>query len=221
MAFSFEKPEGFSHRAGQSIDITLINPPETDQEGNTRAFSLVSTPEENNLVIATRMRDTAFKRVLKTMQPGTEVEITEALGSFTLHNDTSKPAVFLTGGIGITPVRSIIKDATNRNLPHELFLFYSNKRPQDAAFLAELEELADKNPKFTLIPTMTDLPEDDADWTGERGYITAEMIKQYFTGKDAVWYLTGPAGMVKAMREVLGQLQADEDFIRTEEFAGY
>ncbi len=106
MAFYFEKPEGFVYKAGQSADCTLINPAETDAEGNTRALSLASAPYEDDLMFATRMRDTAFKRILKTMEPGTELTLDAPHGSFTLHNNVSIPAVFLTGGIGVTPVRA-------------------------------------------------------------------------------------------------------------------
>src|SRR5580704_6423939 len=62
MAFHFEKPSGFTFKAGQSADVTLVDPPDTDAEGNTRTFSIASPPFENELVFTTRMRDTAFKR---------------------------------------------------------------------------------------------------------------------------------------------------------------
>src|SRR5262249_47852168 len=107
IAFHFEKPAGFEFRAGQFLDWTLINPLETDAEGNTRAFSIVSAPFESD-VIATRMRDTAFKRVLRSMPLGTEVKIDGPSGSFTLHKNSAKPAVFLAGGIGITPFVSMV-----------------------------------------------------------------------------------------------------------------
>src|SRR4030095_9616502 len=84
MAFRFEKPEGFVYKAGQFADYTLINPPETDAEGNTRGFSLASAPYEDDLISATRMRDTAFKRVLKTIQLGTELTLDAPYGSLTL-----------------------------------------------------------------------------------------------------------------------------------------
>src|SRR5438105_9656974 len=87
MEFHFSKPPGFAVKAGQSIDLTLIDPPETDAEGNTRAFSLASAPQEPELIIATRMRDTAFKRTLKSMPLGTQVKIDGPFGSFTLHNN--------------------------------------------------------------------------------------------------------------------------------------
>jgi ferredoxin-NADP reductase len=98
---------------------------------------------------ATRMRDTAFKRVLKTMEIGTEVSLDAPYGSFTLHNNPKIPAVFLTGGIGVTPVRSIVLQAAHDNLPHKIFLFDSNRRPEDAAFLNELMEAPEKNPRLS------------------------------------------------------------------------
>ena len=75
MAFHFTRPSGFEFRAGQSVDVTLIDPPETDAEGNTRAFSIVSPPFEDHLTIATRMRDSAFKRVLRQAAQGLEVRV--------------------------------------------------------------------------------------------------------------------------------------------------
>ena len=108
MAFHFEKPAGWTFKAGQFIDITLLDPAETDTEGNTRGFSIASAPQEETLMVATRMRDTAFKRVLKTMPLGTAAKIEGPFGNLTLHNNATRPAVLLAGGIGITPFRSIL-----------------------------------------------------------------------------------------------------------------
>jgi hypothetical protein len=93
MVFYFEKPSEFTFKAGQFADVTLIDPPETDAEGNTRTFSIASPPFENELVFTTRMRDTAFKRSLKKVPLATEVKIGSAAGSFTLHKNRAKPAV--------------------------------------------------------------------------------------------------------------------------------
>jgi ferredoxin-NADP reductase len=79
MAFHFEKPMGFDFKPGQSVDLTLMNPPETDPEGNTRTFSIASAPFENQLVFAPRMRDTAFKRSLKNIALGTAVKMDAAM----------------------------------------------------------------------------------------------------------------------------------------------
>src|SRR5690606_21011577 len=116
MAFSFDRPEGFEFRAGQSGDFTLIEPPETDEEGNTRTFSFAQAPYENGLVVATRMRDTAFKRVIRNLSEGSTLKLDAPYGSFVLHKTLTTPAVFLTGGIGITPVRSMIAQATQDKL---------------------------------------------------------------------------------------------------------
>ena len=138
MAFYFERPSQFDFTPGQSADVTLSNPPETDSEGNTRTFSIASSPFENELMFATRIRDTAFKRSLKKAPIGTDVTIDSATGSFTLHKNSAKPAVFLAGGIGITPFLSIVRQADHDRLGHKLSLFYSNRRPQDAPFLEAL-----------------------------------------------------------------------------------
>jgi ferredoxin-NADP reductase len=121
MAFHFEKPAGFTFIAGQAGDFTLHHPPETDKEGNKRSFSLACAPYEDDLMIATRMRDTAFKRSLKSIPVGTKLSLEAPWGELTLHKKHSIPAVFLTGGIGITPVRSIVLEATRTKLAQNSF----------------------------------------------------------------------------------------------------
>src|SRR5205807_1494390 len=98
LAFKLEKPQGFVFRAGQSADLTLLSPRETDAEGDIRTFSIAAAPAEDTLMFATRLRDTAFKRNLRTMEIGTSLKIDGPAGSFNLHKNTAKPAVFLAGG---------------------------------------------------------------------------------------------------------------------------
>lgn len=222
MEFTWERPEGFSYQAGQTMDLTLIDPPETDAEGNSRTFSLVSAPHESVLKTATRMRDTAFKRTLKAMEPDTELSVEGPFGSFLLHENTARPAVFLSGGIGITPMHSILSDAAHRGLPHKLFLFYSNRRPEDTAFLDELQQFAKENPNFTLVATMTNMEQSAQSWDGERGYINADMIARYVSAdSQPIYYLSGPETMVTAMRTMLNTMKISNDDIKFEEFAGY
>ncbi len=222
MAFHFEKPGEFAFKAGQFGDFTLINPVETDAEGNTRGFSLASAPYEDDLMFATRMRDTAFKRVLKTMEIETEVSLDAPYGSFTIHNNSRIPAVFLTGGIGVTPVRSIVLQAAHENLPHKIFLFDSNRRPEDAAFLGQLMEAQEKNPNYTFVGTMTNMNESSQEWVGETGYITKPMLVKYIGDLTLpIYYIAGPAAMVTSMRKTLNEAGIDDDKIRTEEFPGY
>ncbi len=222
MAFHFEKPEGFTYKAGQFCDLTLDDPPETDAEGNTRGFTLASAPSENRLTVATRLRDTAFKRVLKQMKPGAELKFDAPYGSFTLHGDADIPAVFLSGGIGVTPIRSIVLQATRDKLPHHITLFYSNRTPESTAYLDDLSQAQQDNPNFTLVATMTDMDKSAADWKGETGVIDAGMIRKSVVDLGRpIFYLCGPRAMVAAMRKILDEAGVKDDRIRTEEFTGY
>ncbi len=197
-------------------------PPETDAEGDTRGFSLASAPYEKDLEIATRMRDTAFKRVLKAMPYGTLLKMDAPYGSFTLHTNTAIPAVFLTGGIGITPVRSILLEATKQPLSRRILLFYSNHAPEDTAFLAALERVATTNPQFTFVPTMTEMGDARGPWSGETGYVTTAMLEKYLDDLTVpIYYLSGPATLVTAMRKLLDAAGVNDDNIRAEEFTGY
>jgi ferredoxin-NADP reductase len=222
MAFHFEKPSGFAFKAGQSADVTLIDPPDTDAEGNTRTFSIASPPFENELVFTTRMRDTAFKRSLKEVPLATEVKIGSAAGSFTLHKNPTKPAVFLAGGIGITPFLSMVRQADHDRLPHKLYLFYSNRRPEDAAFLDILQTLETTNPDFHLICTMTEMSKSNKEWKGETVLINEEMLSRHLAAlQGPIYYIAGPPTMVAAMQQTLVGAGVEEDDIWAEEFAGY
>ncbi len=222
MAFHFAQPADFQFRAGQSIDITLLNPPETDAEGNTRAFSIASAPFDADLMIATRMRDTAFKRVLRSATPGLQVKIEGPSGSFVLHRKAERAGVFLAGGIGITPFLSILRQATHDRAPHQLYLFYGNRRPEDAAFLDALTAIPSQNPNFHLIATMSEMEKSHREWQGETGFIDKTMLTEHLsTLQGPIYYIAGPPAMVAAMRRTLTEAGVDEDDIRTEEFSGY
>ena len=200
MAFRFAKPADWSYRAGQFVDITLLDPPETDAEGNTRGFSISSAPDEDVIMITTRLRDTAFKRVLQTMPLGTAVKIEGPFGDLRLHH-AARPAVVLTGGIGITPFRSILVQAIrDGGLPYPVVVFYANRRPEDAAFLDELADLAQQDPHLTFVPAMSDMSKSEREWEGERGRIDASMLDRHLAGvADAINYLTGPPGTRRSL----------------------
>ncbi len=222
MAFQFEKPGRFSFRAGQSVDITLIHPFDTDTKGNVRAFSLASAPYEDVLMVATRMRDTAFKRELARMALNTEVKIEGPGGNLTLHNNPSRTAVFLAGGIGVTPIRSILLRAAKEKLPHRILFFFSNRRPEDAPFLEELTKLQQENPNYKIIPTMTKMKESHQLWKGETGFINREMLAQYASGANSpIYYIVGPPAMVNGLHRMLNDSGVDDDDVRIEDFSGY
>src|SRR6516225_10128956 len=165
MAFHFAKPAGFAFKPGQSMNVSLIEPPETDARGNARTFSIVSAPHESELVIATRMRDTAYKRVLKAMPAGGRVSLRGPAGLFTLDAADSRPAAFLAGGIGVTPFASMLRDAAQTGFARDLWLFYSNRRPEDAAFLDELMTLPKRNPKIHFVGTMVEMDKSTRGWS--------------------------------------------------------
>jgi ferredoxin-NADP reductase len=219
--FVFTKPEGFTFLPGQSVDLRLIDPTDTDDEGSKRAFSIASAPHEPELHFVMRMRDTAFKRSMSRLEPGDEVLLEGPFGSFMLHEKATRPGVFLAGGMGSTPFRSMMLDAKERALPHRLTLLYSNRRPEDAAFLDELGELSDAEERFVFVPTFSGA--DIADSApGARGRIDAPMIQGHVVLSDEpIFYIAGPARFVVSMREMLNSLGVSNDDIRTEEFDGY
>lgn len=222
LAVQFEKPAKFDFAAGQAMDVTLQNPRETDAEGNTRYFSIASAPHEDFLMVTTRLRDTAFKRQLAALSVGAEVKISAPSGSLRLHNNTARAAVFLAGGIGITPVRSILLRAAHDKLAHRIFLFYANHRPEDAAFLDELTALQKENSHYKLIATMTGMAKSARPWSGETTRVDQAMLKKYL--RDAaspVYYVIGPPAMVNGARAMLNAAGVDDDDVRAEDFGGY
>jgi ferredoxin-NADP reductase len=168
------------------------------------------------------MRDTAFKRSLKKVPLGTDVKIDSPMGSFTPRKNSAKPAVFLAGGIGITPFVSIVRQADHDRLLHKLGLFYSNRRPEDTPFLEALQMLEKSNPNFQLVCTMTALQQSQKEWKGETGLINKEMLLRGLSQlQGPIYYVAGPPGMVSGVRKMLVGAGVDEDDIRTEGFGGY
>src|SRR5262245_16965429 len=222
MAFHFAKPAGFAFKPGQSMNVSLIDPPETDAKGNNRTFSIVSAPHESELVISTRMRDTAYKRVLNAMPAGGRVGLRGPAGLFTLDPADSRPAVFLAGGIGITPFVSILREAAHTRLARDLWMFYSNRRPEDAAFLEELAALPKRNPRCHFVGTMVEMDKSSRPWSGEKGFLDRAMLERHLKSLAGnVYYIAGPPGLVEAMQKMLMSAGVAEDAIHTDEFIGY
>jgi ferredoxin-NADP reductase len=139
-----------------------------------------------------------------------------------LHNDRARPAVFIAGGIGITPFMSILRQAAKDQLRQRLSLLYSNRRPEDAAFLAELQQMERQNKYLRLVATMTEMSKSGRPWAGETALIDEAFVKRAVADLSApIYYLVGPPGMVEAMRQILNQAGVSDDIIRSEEFYGY
>ncbi len=222
MAFQFEKPHDFGFRAGQYIDLTLSGSQAGSSNGLTHTFSIASSPSDEEILVMTRMRSTVFKQALSKLPLGSEVRIEGPMGSFSLHNNTSRPAVFLAGGIGIAPFLSMLSHATSEKLRHPIILFYANRYLEDAAFIDKLWNLERANPRFRFVPILTRMANNNGGWKGKTGHISAELLlTQVGIVRGPIYYIAGPSTMVAATRRTLAEVGVDEDDIRTEEFAGY
>lgn len=223
LAFHLAKPAGFEFKPGQAFEIILPGvDANASREDRGHAFSILSAPHEHELVFATRMRDSNYKRHLGSLAVGDELEIDGPFGSLTLHKNAARAAVLLAGGIGITPFMSMIRSAVQQQSSQPLALLYSNRRPEDAAFLAELKAHAQALPSFSLYATMTDMAHSTQPWDGATGKIDASFVKDAIAKlQSPIFYISGPPGLVQAMRQTLVDAGVDEDDVRSEEFYGY
>lgn len=212
-AFTFRLDGDMAFTPGQTVDMTIPSPLHSDEKGNARTFSIASSPADlPSITIATRLTGSAFKRTLLEGPIRMPVEIDGPYGSFTLHNKTARAGLLLAGGIGITPFRSIIKDATERGLAHKLVLLYSNRSHATGAFVDDLDGWARANGNVRIVPVYTDTS----------GFINADLIKRETADlPSAIAYAAGPDPFVRAMRQALLDAGVDPDDIRTEEFPGY
>lgn len=223
LAFHLSKPIGFTFRPGQAFEIRLpAMDPGAGGQDRGHAFSIVSAPHEDELIFATRMRDSVYKRALGALSPGAEVEIDGPFGSLLLHKNTARAGVLIAGGIGITPFMSMIRHAVQQQSPQPLALLYSNRRPEDTAFLGELQAHTQALPAFSLHATMTDMAHSALPWSGATEMIDAAFVRRAIAPLPApIFYVSGPPGLVQAMRQTLLQVGVDEDDVRCEEFYGY
>ncbi len=218
----FEKPEGFEFKPGQFANFTLDSAIATDAGGSTRTLSIASAPHEKDLMVAMRMRDTGFKRAARALPIGAPFLLEGPYGNLILHKDIARPAVFMAGGIGITPFRSMIRHTTEVGSAHRIFLFYSIRQVEDAPFLKELREIQGLNDRFKFIPTITHPDGIPLQWREEHGHITEQMLTRWLPDFQVpVFYIAGPPGMVAGMRQILCDAGVSDDDIRAEEFAGY
>lgn len=212
----------FSYKPGQTIDLTYANMPRTDDAGNKRTFSIASAPGKDRIIFATRDRGSAFKSSLVAAPLGTALELDGPYGNFTLPNKPTN-AVFLAGGIGVTPFRAMAEDALERSLDHTLSLIHSNRTPEETPFLLELLNWATRGEKFRYKPTMTRAERSKKrKWEGERRRVDAASLREWLPkDPNAIHYVAGPERFVKGATEALKEAGVDEDQIRAEEFPGY
>lgn len=207
------------YRPGAYFWVELPDRGHSDEKGLRRHISLVTSPTEHGVVgLATRLRDTAFKRTLAELEAGDEVQVEEPKGSFLLPEDTQADYVFVAGGIGITVFRSMLRYIADEGLPYRITLVYSNRDRESSAFLDELEELERRIDGLRVILTMTDEP----GWVGETRRLDAEVLGELVDGLDEKTFLVaGPPAMANAVADSLRAAGLPEERVLADTFSGY
>lgn len=220
-AFSLEG-QVYSYVAGQFAFFELDALTSDDPRGKRRHFTLSSSPTEHNLVqFTTKLRGSGFKETLRNAPDNLEVELEPSRGRFTLPESADAPVVFLGGGVGVTPFRSMLRYAADEILPYKIILLYSAPTPEHLVFRREFELLPQEHPNLQIICTVTE-PGAGAEWQGETGRIDEAKIRKYVQDlPGSIFYTCGPPPMVQAMEELLKSMNIPADHIRVERFSGY
>ena len=212
--------EEVDFKPGQYFFVTLPDVGHRDEKGLRRHISVVTSPNENGaLGLATRLRDTAFKRTLAELEVGSEVDVEPPKGRFVLPDGTSRPLVFVAGGIGITVFRSMLRYIAEEHLPYRVTLIYSNRDRESTAFLDEFVELERELAGFRLLLTMTA----DPGWGGESRKIDAQFFEEYLEGdlNQYTFLVAGPPGMTAAMETALREAGVKDENVIAEGYTGY
>ncbi len=185
----------------------------------TKHFTISSSPtEEHHLEMTKRLTGHPFSDALASLEPGDEVMIEGPHGSFTFKGEHNKIGL-LSGGIGITPLRSMIRYSTDKRLDTKIALLYSNRDEDDIAFRDDLEAMRKQNPNLDVMYTLTG---PNQIWKGATGRIGEEMVVKFVPDyMERVFFTSGPRKMVEAMVSLLNNLSVPEQQIKWEYFPGY
>ncbi|MGM0442141.1 MAG: ferredoxin--NADP reductase [Elusimicrobiota bacterium] len=191
----------------------------------SKPFSISNSPHRDNIQMTTIISDSDYKQALDSLKEGTEITIRGPLGNFTLKTCRKNRIAYLTGGIGLTPVKSMVEyiDYTNSDKYEDIKLFYSNRNVKRIAYKDELDSLSENISGFQVVHTITDMEDPvNKDWEGETGYIDRKMLEKYLTPREYHYFIVGPPGFNDAMYNMLtGDLKIEPDYITRENFAGY
>lgn len=235
VAFFLERPAGFEFEAGQFVSLQLadFDAPQDGSDDGERMLSIASAPHDPHLMVAMRMRDTAFKRHLSACAIGANgavVHLSPAMGDFVLPEDPSQPLVMLAGGIGITPFYSMLRHLQHRAAHGQpvppVTLLYGNRRHALAAWRDELAGLCADLPQLRVLHVIADVqdapPSGEGAQAAHAGMITAELIQQEVRDWQACrYYIVGPTVMVAAMQDGLDACGVPFENVTIEFFAGY
>lgn len=218
--FNFDKVSNFAFEPGQYMEWTLPHT-HVDSRGNRRYFSIASAPGED-LQIAVRFYNppSSYKHALASLKQGDTIIAASLEGSFVLPKDLSKPLVFVAGGVGIAPFRSMIKYIVDNKIQVNVVVLYANRLKEEIAFadlLAQAEVFGIKT-----VYTLTDTQHIPQDWYGAKGYFTPELIANYIPDYgERIFYISGPQLLVERLEETLRSLGIGGSRIKTDYFPGY
>ncbi len=214
-SFRFVRPSSFEYKAGQFMFVTI---PSEDGELK-KHFTISSSPTEPDFIELTKkLTGSSYSNALDSLKKGEKAKIDAPYGKFTFDKKTKKMAM-LSGGIGITPLRSMCKYSTDLQLENNILLLYGNNTIEDIVFKEELDHLQKENKNLKIVYTLNNPP---SKWEGYTGYIDTEMIKKEVSDyASRVFYICGPPAMVEAMKRLLQELNIFSEQIKTENFFGY
>ncbi|HUI40144.1 MAG TPA: FAD-binding oxidoreductase [Methanothrix sp.] len=214
LSVRFARPADFDYKPGQFMFITAGE----GEQKVTKHISLSSSPTEDFLEVTKRLTGHEFSNALAALAAGDMVSIRGPYGAFTFQGEYDTICM-LTGGIGITPMRSIIRYSTDKELPTSIVLLYSSRHEGEIIFEDELESMAGQNPNFRVIKTVT---RPGPAWRGLSKRIDREMIEREVPNyADCVFFVSGPRKMVDEMIVLLEDLGLPEDSIKREYFTGF
>jgi ferredoxin-NADP reductase len=218
-SYRFSRPPEYTFKAGQWYTITVPS-----SEGPLdHHFSHADSPTESQIELTTRLTGSTFKRALDSLAIGSEVDIKGPYGAFLFGYDKPKIA-FLTGGIGVTPVRSMMRylldsEGTGRVAGQQLAIFYGSMTEDGIVYKKEFDEFERAIPGLRVIHVITN---PTAGWKGYGGFITAGIVRAELSDPaDWTYYVVGPPPMITAMDKVLDQLEIPPEQIVVESFTGY
>ncbi len=216
-SFYFSPVEKFSFKAGQYGFFNFS----VDGKKYSKPFSFSSSPLKSYVRMTTIISGSEYKSALDSLEEGREIEIVGPYGSFVLDSSAGKDICFLAGGIGITPVMSMLEYLLERDKSPEMFLFYSNRTVGRIVFGEELFEMQKRIGPLKLINTITEGAGEE--FEGETGYINSEMIERYVENPSVKhYYVVGPPAFNYAMKnQVVKNLGVLNERVTGEEFAGY
>jgi len=222
-SFYFDRTKAdLSFLPGQYVRMTL-NIDNPDNRGNSRPFTISSSPlEKNHIMITTKIIESSFKKRLIELASGEKVKLFGPLGGFVLKEEEKDERVFLAGGIGITPFHSMIAYCNAKKLSIPITLLVSFSSVEDLAFYKELTDIAKKNPYIKVVYTVSHPDNSNVQWGGETGRISETLIKKYIQDIfKPQYFIVGPPAMVAAIEEVVNNMGVENKKIFIENFTGY